>query len=641
MTHRKRFFIRIVCWMLAIGFAAALPAVANDSEESDSLAYLLAQMSVLSVYDFETDTAGTAVADTDFAADWSILLAGGGTAAVAEDTAGKYAKFDKYSAVELKNMYFGPSESYAVSYRGKFGEKGHNYLFVRGTQVLKRNGTVMNWYESDGSGAGSGVGGSGIYFRVYNDDQIQVSVKSYDANKGKHVATNEVLLSVYPEGEGTLTADFHTYTCYDNGNGTIWFYIDGEHKATILYSGATTYAADNYETVATATANPIHASYYKDVAVLNAAGETKLSVENALVAVEGRVAFGHRNVTNTYYDEIKVYTKDLKIDLSGTSKYGTGNLSLLTGDESTKRCFVGMDTFAYFRNSGGMALNLGTIDLSKYDRVTITWWDAACGNARTLAAGSVNFALTTTGPLDTTTNKQVEQAGVNKLASWSLSAAKSISAKDDFRSAETITLPLNSSYSGNLYLAYMGTTNAVAVSQITLHAKAPVKVPETSLWKDISYRGNVFSGYFKDAACAIPYDAGDSEDPGAAYVKFVDANVLSVKAQKSDGTDGKKNIRFVTTVDSLNYKKVGFEITVGGKTIFKETTKVYEALQAGTQQIEPGVFSSQSCYFAAYSLWEIPESAFDTEIKVRAYWETPNGIVVYGAYKTVTVNGLE
>ena len=90
-----------------------------------------------------------------------------------------------------------------------------------------------------------------------------------------------------------------------------------------------------------------------------------MSVENALVAVEGRVAFGHRNVTNTYYDEIKVYTKDLKIDLSGTSKYGTGNLSLLTGNESTKRCFVGMDTFAYFRNSGGMALNLGTIGLRR------------------------------------------------------------------------------------------------------------------------------------------------------------------------------------------------------------------------------------------------------------------------------------
>ncbi|MBR5279607.1 MAG: hypothetical protein IKU26_01375 [Clostridia bacterium] len=477
MKDKKHIFLRIVCIVMAVSLTGIVWTFANGSGEQETLSQILNQMSVLSAYDFNTDTAGTAIADTNFAADWSILLAGGGTAAVAEDTAGKYAKFDKYSAVELKNMYFGPSESYAVSYRGKFGERGHNYLFVRGTQVLKRNGTVMNWYESDGSGAGSGVGGSGIYFRVYNDDQIQVSVKSYDANKGKHVATNAVLLSVYEEGEGTLTTAFHTYTCYDDGNGTIKFYIDGVQKATVTYSGVTTYTADNYETVSASTDNPVHASYYKDVAVLNAAGETKLSVENALVAVEGRVAFGHRNVTNTYYDEIKVYVKDLKIDLSGTSKYGNGNLGLLTGNESSKRCFPEKDTFVYFRNSGGMALNLGTVDLSKYDRVSITWWDAAYGNARTLAAGSVNFAITSTGALDTTTDKQVEQSGVNKLASWSLATAKNISAKEDFRSAETITLSLNSTYSGPVYLAYMGTTNAVAVSKVTFHAKAVEPAP--------------------------------------------------------------------------------------------------------------------------------------------------------------------
>lgn len=148
--------------------------------------------------------------------------------------------------------------------------------------------------------------------------------------------------------------------------------------------------------------------------------------------------------------------------------------------------------------------------------------------------------------------------------------------------------------------------------------------------------GYLFSGYYTDANLSEQY----TETTGTAYRKFVDANVLSVKAQKSEGTDGAKNVRFVTSVDSLNYGKVGFEITVGSKTITKETTTVYEALQAGTQQVDPSVFSSQSRYMAAYSLWEIPESAFDTEIKVRAYWETSEGLIVYGAYRTVTVNGL-
>lgn len=148
--------------------------------------------------------------------------------------------------------------------------------------------------------------------------------------------------------------------------------------------------------------------------------------------------------------------------------------------------------------------------------------------------------------------------------------------------------------------------------------------------------GYVFSGYYADAEGGTLY----TEESGEAYRKFVDANVLSVKAQLSDGTDGNKDIRFVTTVDSLNYTKVGFQITVGSKTITKESRTVYESLAAGTEQVSPSVFSSQSQYMAAYSLWEIPTSAFDTDITVQAYWETPNGTVVYGAARVVTVNGL-
>ncbi len=149
--------------------------------------------------------------------------------------------------------------------------------------------------------------------------------------------------------------------------------------------------------------------------------------------------------------------------------------------------------------------------------------------------------------------------------------------------------------------------------------------------------GYVFSGYYADAAFATPFEA----ESGDAYRKFVDANVLQVKAQLSDGTDGAKNIRFVTSVDDLSYEKVGFKITVGNKTIDKSSTAVYESLKAGTQQVNAQeTFSSQSKYMSAYSLREIPESAFDTEIEVQAYWYTPEGIQVYGAARTVTVNQL-
>ena len=468
---KKRLLLcRLICLLVVIGLSGSMAFFAKGSGNDAEVSDIISGMYTLAANDFSSESQDTALAETVFADNWSVILAGGGSAAVKTASDGNYVQFDKYSSVELKNVFFGPDEAYVVSYTGKFGEKGHNYLFVRGSQVLKRNGTTMNWYETDGSGAGSGVGGSGISFRVYNDHQIQVSVKSFDADKDRYVNTQAVLINAYAEGEGTLASDYHTFTCYDNGKGSVRFYVDGEVKAVVSYSNVTTYD-DALETAPGNADVPIHAQYYKDVVVSDAVGEEKLTVTDALAAVNGRVAFGHRNVSGTCYKEIKVYSECLKILLSGVQKYGSGNLGLLTGGESTKRCFPTMDTFVYFRNSGGMAVDLGTIDLSKYDRVAITWWDAACGNARTLTPGSVNFALTSTGSLDTTDNKQVEQEGVNKLVFWSLEEAKEIGAKDDFRTAETIILPLDTDYSGNVYLAYMGNTNAVAVSQITFYEK--------------------------------------------------------------------------------------------------------------------------------------------------------------------------
>lgn len=462
---------RLVCLLLVIFLIGSVTVLATGSEGEETLADILSGMDIMAASDFDAAEADTALAETSFANDWSVILAGGGTAVIKSETDGNYVQFDKYSALELIDIYFGPNEAYAVSYQGKFGEKGHNYLFVRGTQVLKRNGTVMNWYESDGSGAGSGVGGSGISFRVYDDDKIQVSIKKNDESKGKHVNTSAVLIDAFAEGEGTLSSEYHTYTCYDNGKGLVQFFIDGELKATVSYSNITTYSDDEYETVASDLNNPIHAQYYKDVVVTDANGTNKLTVTDALVAVNGRVAFGHRNVTGVCYKDIKVYSDTQKIPMRNVQKYGAGNLSKLTGNESTKRCFPSIDTFVYFRNTGEMAAAIGNIDLSNYDRVAITWWDASNGNARTLAAGSVNFALTSTGALDTTASPRVEQTGVNKLTYWSLPESKAITAKEDFRSAETIILPLDTSYSGNVYLAYMGNHTGIAVSQITFYKK--------------------------------------------------------------------------------------------------------------------------------------------------------------------------
>ena len=128
---------------------------------------------------------------------------------------------------------------------------------------------------------------------------------------------------------------------------------------------------------------------------------------------------------------------------------------------------------------------------------------------------------------------------------------------------------------------------------------------------------------------------------GMAYAKFVDENVLSVKAQITANTktnSDKADIRFVTTVDSLNYAEVGFVITPEGLTAgTKPSTKVYEKLfyvgkdsETADSSYLPTEFSSQSRYFNAFSYWGILNKNFGKTFTVTPYWKTMDGTIVYG-----------
>lgn len=161
--------------------------------------------------------------------------------------------------------------------------------------------------------------------------------------------------------------------------------------------------------------------------------------------------------------------------------------------------------------------------------------------------------------------------------------------------------------------------------------------------------GYVFGGWYEDAAYTTPLDA--DEKTGTAYAKWVDENVLSVKAQISAGTkdtDLKTNMRFVTTVDCLDYDKIGFVINGGGTPITYETTTVFETIIAGKGGIavEYGtdVFSSSSYRFATVTLENLPlfkdangNGQFDegeTDNKEKAITVTPWWITADGTYVT-------
>ncbi len=158
------------------------------------------------------------------------------------------------------------------------------------------------------------------------------------------------------------------------------------------------------------------------------------------------------------------------------------------------------------------------------------------------------------------------------------------------------------------------------------------------------------------------YQAGNDEEPvtnpeqgKTYYAKFVPENVLGIKAQVSntilaDSTEQTAAIRFVTTIDSVQYRKIGFLIQKGTGEAKEAnvTNTVYESLyqvtdQDGTlgntpEEVSPAIFDAASKYFKTYTIRKVPDSAYNTDITVTPYWITLDGTKVMGTKSIKTVN---
>ena len=153
--------------------------------------------------------------------------------------------------------------------------------------------------------------------------------------------------------------------------------------------------------------------------------------------------------------------------------------------------------------------------------------------------------------------------------------------------------------------------------------------------------GYVFAGWYADAE----YDEAHTAADGEAYAKLVPAAVLSVKAQITAGTTAESasaDMRLVSTVDDLNYKEVGFKITIGGQTVKVDTRTVYSSIVANAGGIAvdyaPTEFHAVSQYFITFTITDIPNSAFGTEIVVTPYWITLDGTEFDGVTNTLKVS---
>lgn len=164
----------------------------------------------------------------------------------------------------------------------------------------------------------------------------------------------------------------------------------------------------------------------------------------------------------------------------------------------------------------------------------------------------------------------------------------------------------------------------------------------------------IFAGWFTDDTCKTAI-ATDMQE-GTAYAKFVPADILGVKAQiniqlTDDNTENDEEgaIRFVTSVDSLDYSEVGFVFERGKGEEKKSSSKVYETLfvtdangSTGekTDEYKPNDLfnSTASKYFKTWTYTNVPDEAYSTEIKATPFWITLDGTTVKAEHSVKCVN---
>lgn len=155
--------------------------------------------------------------------------------------------------------------------------------------------------------------------------------------------------------------------------------------------------------------------------------------------------------------------------------------------------------------------------------------------------------------------------------------------------------------------------------------------------------GYAFAGWFKEGRNGAEAIATDVVN-GGAYAKFVDEKLLNVKAQVryyDVNAIEKMDIRFVSTVDTKTYQKVGFVLEYNDKVVNTETKVVYNNLYAWDDNTYTTYAPTDLCkaakHFISHTLKNVPIKNFNTPTKATAYWITKDGTTVMGesVYKTI------
>ena len=216
----------------------------------------------------------------------------------------------------------------------------------------------------------------------------------------------------------------------------------------------------------------------------------------------------------------------------------------------------------------------------------------------------------------------------------------------------TMSWTEDSDVNHDVFYLYMNTNKNTPI-----YLRTPTPEPQ-SYFKLSDYRettpytyptrsGYVFAGWYTDAQYTTPVEADVTS--GQAYAKFVKSDVLTVKCQlpiDANRTEPTTSLRLVTSVDTLNYQYVGFDLEYTLEdTNYKKTFKtknVYKTIKAigddGEEIIyEPDEFSTASTYMMALKINKIPSEIYELPLTITPYWITLDGTVVTGTTRNDVV----
>ena len=458
---------------------------------------------------------------------------------------------------------------------------------------------------------------------TFNNESIAIMARQYD-NDGGGIKSFEIIELESVANDGT-TVDVDGYTDFDNVDSSV---LDAKGFS------ATQFDASSHEVV---QADQSVSTYW---AVGNEVTSENKGIKPNTLGTENKITY-----LNTPYN----YT-DFRIS---TEVYWGANAGIVIGAKNVFPLSSTDTSLRIYFNANQLQLGGGAIDP---DSAVITGsgvWNRVYEPTYIFKPASGYTA----------TKGEVYKLNVEMkdgtLTVWldGCDGILTVNTTPEFRAVENKAIALMArQYDGD-----GGGFKSLTVKEIAEDIAIPYTAEEFATYRSATghkapnYKNYLFAGWYTDAACDETQAVSSSAttvDAETVYAKFVPRHILTVKAQISaELTDGnianntKGNIRFATTVDSLNYSKVGFKIAYDrngdkvddGRTVV--SNEVYAQLNAiGGITYVPTDFSGASTYFKACTVKNIGEDFYDLEFTVTPFWKTLDGTEVNGDVVVKTIN---